>query len=133
MRSRPASAVVCGGAGSGLAIATSSEARMVASGVRSSWEALATKRRWAANAPSSRSSSPSIVSARSFTSSAGPGTASRACRLSAEIRRVAVVIRRSGLSTRCAVNQPSTTETTAMMASAATEPMSSACHRAWFA
>ena len=95
----------------------------MASGVRSSCEALATNRRCAANAPSSRSSSPSMVSARSFSSSPGPGMASRSCRLSAEIRRVAAVIRRSGRSTRCAVSQPSTTETTVMMASAITEPI----------
>ena len=50
--------------GSGFATATSSDARIVASGVRSSWEALATNRRWAANDASSRSSSSSMVSAR---------------------------------------------------------------------
>ena len=48
-----------------------------------------------------------MVSARSFSSSPGPGTASRSCRLSAEIRRVAAVICRSGRSTRPATIQPS--------------------------
>ena len=64
-----------------------------------------------------------MVSARSFTSSAGPGTASRSCRLSAEIRRVAAVIVRSGRSTRPATRRPSTSDSTAMTASATAEPI----------
>jgi ABC-2 type transport system permease protein len=47
------------------------------SGVRSSCEALATNLRCAAKAPSSRSSRASIVSARSLSSSRGPGMARR--------------------------------------------------------
>ena len=126
-RSRSARAIVAAGTGSGLATATSTLARIVASGVRSSCEALATNRRCAAKAPSSRSSSPSMVSARSFSSSPGPATASRSCRLSAEIRRVATVIRRSGRSTRPATIQPTTSDTTVMMPSAIADPTSRSC------
>ena len=60
------------GGGRGLARATSSDVRSMASGVRSSWEALATKRRCASKAVSKRARSPSKVSPRSFSSSAGP-------------------------------------------------------------
>ena len=64
-----------GGAGSARAIW--SRVRLRASGVRSSWEALATNWRWASNAASSRASSPSMVSPRSLSSSSGPARASR--------------------------------------------------------
>ena len=97
------------------------------SGVRSSCEALATNRRCAANAPSSRASSPSIVSASSVSSSRGPVMVSRSCRLSAEIRRVAAVIARSGRSARPAMTQPSSTATTVMMPSAITPATSRLC------
>ena len=121
-RIRAASVAVVAGTGPGLARATSREARIVVSGVRSSWEALATKRRWASKEPSRRPRRSSMVSARSFTSSPGPLMARRSCRLSAVIRRVAAVITRSGRSTRPATNQPSPTETTAMTPRAMAEP-----------
>ena len=57
---------------SGSASATSTSARMMVSGVRSSWLALATKRRWPSKAAARRSSIPSSVSARSRSSSRGP-------------------------------------------------------------
>ena len=111
-----------GGTGPGLATATSTDARIVASGVRSSWEALATNRRCAANAPpgvpAARRSCRRGPSARRR----GPSTASRSCRLSAEIRRVLAVITRSGRSTRPATTQPAATDTTAITPSAIAEP-----------
>ena len=119
------SATDTAGTGDGLASATSSDARIVASGVRSSCAAFAANRRCAANDPSSRSSSPSIVSDRSLSSSRGPPTASRACRLSAEIRRVAAVIDRSGRSTRPATPQPRPSETAVMTTSAIADPVTS--------
>ncbi len=122
-RRRSANSSACGAA-FGLAAATSSDARIVASGVRSSCEALATNRRWAVNDASSRSSSPSMVSARYFTSSSGPVTASRSPRSSAEMRRVRSVIRRSGRSTRLASIRPASRETTAMAIKASSEPIS---------
>ena len=71
---RPASSAwVCAGTPSGLAIATSSRVRIIANGVRSSCEALATNPRCASNAASKRASSSSIVSASSRSSSRGPG------------------------------------------------------------
>ena len=84
-RSRSASVTTCAGTGPGLAIATSSDARIPASGVRSSCEALATKRRSEANERSSRSRSSSKVSASSVSSSSGPERFSRSCRVLAEI------------------------------------------------
>ena len=48
--------------------------------------------------------------------------ASRSCRLSAEIRRAAVVIWRSGRSTRPATTQPAATDTTAITPSAIADP-----------
>ena len=68
-----------------------------------------------------------MVSPRSFSSSPGPGTASRWCRLSSEIARAAAVISRSGRSTRPATSQPSATEAMAMMPSAIADTASS-----WF-
>ena len=59
-------------AASGSASATSTSVRSTVIGVRSSCEALATNRRWDSNARSSRPSSPSNVSASSFSSSSGP-------------------------------------------------------------
>ena len=54
----------------------------------------------------------------SLSSSSGPVMARRALRLLAEMYRAAAVIVRSGRSTRPATSQPSTAETTVMMASA---------------
>ena len=68
------------GGASGRPSATSSSVRLMASGVRSSCEALATNRRWPSNARSSRSSIASNVSASSLTSSCGPVSAIRSCR-----------------------------------------------------
>ena len=101
--------------------ATSSSVRERASGVRSSCEALATNWRWASNDMSRRANRPSIVSASSRRSSSGPSSASRSCRFVAEILRAAAVIRRSGRSARPAANQPSATDTTAMIPSAMPE------------
>jgi len=70
-----------------------------------------------------------MVSARSFISSSGPGMARRSSRLSAEIRRVAAVIRRSGRSTRPATSQPTRSDITVMMPSAITDPMTRLCDR----
>jgi hypothetical protein len=53
-----------------------------------------------------------------LSSSPGPRTASRWCRLSSEIARVAAVICRSGRSTLPAISQPSATDATAMTVSA---------------
>ncbi len=92
----------------GLAIATSRVVRIIASGVRSSWEAFATNRRCASNAASKRPSSRSIVSASSRSSSRGPGIARRSCRFVSEIRSAVAVIVRSGASTRPATTHPST-------------------------
>ena len=87
--------------------------RAAVSGVRSSCDALATNRRWASNAASRRSSSPSIVSASSRSSSRGPHRAPAAgCRLASEIWWVVAVIVRSGRSTRPATSQPSRAEIT---------------------
>ena len=66
---------------SGSSSATSTSVRMIASGVRSSCDAFATKCRWLANAASSRASMPSKVSASSLSSSSGPCNAMRSpCR-----------------------------------------------------
>ena len=53
--------------------ATSRRVCVIASGVRSSWEALAANRCCSPTCASSRARSPSTVSARSFSSSSGPG------------------------------------------------------------
>ncbi len=65
---------------------------MMDSGVRSSWEASATNRRWPANAVSSRASMASKVSPSSLSSSSGPSRARRSCRLRSDIRRAAAVL-----------------------------------------
>ena len=77
------------------------------SGVRSSWEALATKCRWASKAASRRAKRSSRVSPSCLNSSSAPSRASRSCRLVAEIRRAVAVMVRTGRSTRPATNQPS--------------------------
>ncbi len=112
------------------ASATSSSVRMMASGVRSSCDALATKWRWLANAVSSRSSIPSNVSASSLSSSAGPVKPIRSPRFSPETRRAVAMILRSGRSARPASHQPATTETPVIATSATTYSISSRC-RAW--
>ena len=68
-----------------------------------------------------------MVSPSSFSSSSGPCTASRSCRLSSEIRWAAAVIWRTGLSARPATSQPSPTEITVMIASAISDEISSTC------
>ena len=49
--------------------------------------------------------------------------ASRSCKLSAEIRRAAVVIWRSGRSTRPATTQPAAIDSTTITPSAIAEPI----------
>src|ERR1039457_6749201 len=134
LRTFPASTDASLDTGGDLPSATSSEVRIMASGVRSSWEALATKLRWASNAPSSRPRSPSTVSPSSLSSSLGPCRASRWCRLSSEIWRVVAVMTRRGRSTRPAISQPSQTETATMMIRAMPERIKSSCSSAapWF-
>ena len=65
-----------------------------------------------------------MVSARSFSSSRGPESASRSFRLRSEICRAVAVIVRSGRRTRPATSQPSTIETTVMITSAIPDWMS---------
>ena len=116
------------------ASATSISVRMIASGVRSSWDALATKCRWLANAESSRASMPSNVSASSLSSSAGPTSPMRSPRFSPETRRAVAVIFRSGLSARPASSQPAPTDTIVITPSAATYSITSRCsssERSW--
>ncbi len=108
----------------------SSRARTAVSGVRSSWDALATKRRWASNAPSSRPSRPSIVSASSRSSSGGPPIDSRRLRFASEISWVVVVIVRSGCRTRPATTHPSAVEMSAISARAMADSMMSWCRSA---
>ena len=96
-------------------------------GVRSSWDALATKRRWLANAASRRSSISSKVSASSFSSPGGPRNATRSSRFVCEARRAASVTAWRGRRARPATSQPSTAETTAMPASAASDVTSRLC------
>ena len=91
---------------SGLSSTTSTVARMTASGVRSSWEALAMNRCWPSKAAWSRSSISSKVSASSWSSSRGPRSATRADRLRSDAARAAAVIRCTGRSARPAAIQP---------------------------
>ena len=81
---------------------------MIASGVRSSCEASATKRRWDANASSRRPSIESNVSASRFSSSSGPRSAMRRDSSDAWISRATAVILEIGASTRPAITQPTT-------------------------
>ncbi len=113
--------------------ATSREARMVASGVRSSCEALATNRRWALNAVSSRSSRPSMVSPNSLSSSCGPQTASRSLRLNSEMRWAVSVISRTGRMARPATSQPKAKDSSVMTASAIREATINSCEIAEWA
>src|SRR5258708_1885082 len=105
--------------------AISSPGRVAVRGGRRSWGALATKRRWASNAPWRRPRGPAIVSPSFLSSSSGPATARRLCRFLSEISCVAAVIARSGRSTRPATSRPSTTDSTAMTARAIADPASS--------
>jgi hypothetical protein len=103
----------------GLARATSTSVRTIARGVRSSWEALATKRRWLEKAASSRPSIASKVSASSFSSPCGPSSAIRSrCRFCPESRLAAAVTAWSGRRIRPATTQPSHSDTTAISPSA---------------
>jgi hypothetical protein len=104
-----------------LASVTSIAVRITVSGVRSSCEALATNRRWLANAASSRPSMASNVSASSFSSSSGPASAIRSPRFSSEARRAAAVMACTGRSTRPATIQPSQVEANTSAASVASE------------
>ena len=90
-----------------MAVVTSIRVRISVSGVRSSWDALATNRRWLANAASSRASIASKVSASSFSSSGGPARASRWPRFSWQAACAAVVTAVSGRRTRRLTAQPS--------------------------
>jgi hypothetical protein len=102
----------------GSARVTSTSVRMMASGVRSSCEALATKSRCASKAASSRASMPSKVSASARSSSLGPCMAMRSCRVLADARWAATAISCRGRSMRPAISQPRATDSTAAMASA---------------
>jgi hypothetical protein len=116
LASRTRSAIARSSAGlvSRSASATSTSVRVMARGVRSSWEALATKRRWVSKAVSSRASIWSKVSASSFSSSSGPCRLIRSCRVLPSSRLAVAVIACSGRSTRPATSQPSPTEASAI-------------------
>src|SRR6266699_2245812 len=111
----------------GLRSVTCRRVRSRVSGVRSSWEALATKWRWAVNDASRRASRSSRVSASSLNSSSGPASARRSYRLVAEIRRAVAVMARTGRSTRPAITQPSANASTAMTPSAMPDWARSTC------
>jgi hypothetical protein len=68
-------------------------------------------RRWLSTDRSSRSSIASKVSARSFSSSPGPASAIRSCRLDSDSRRAVAVMRCSGRSSRPDSHQPASTDT----------------------
>ncbi len=93
---------------SGSLRATSRNVWAIASGVRSSWEALAANRRCSATCASSRASMASKESASSRNSSRRPGRRIRCASDPPEARRVASVICASGASMRPARNQPPT-------------------------
>ena len=94
---------------------------MIASGVRSSCEASATKRRCDANATSSRASIESKVSASRFSSSSGPPSAIRRDSSAAWISRATCVMRAIGASTRPETTQPTARLATNRPPSAASE------------
>ena len=81
---------------SGSARVTSSSVRRPASGVRSSWEALATKCRWASKEAWSRANRSSRMAPSSVSSSAGAPRSRRRCRLPAEMAVAVAVMARSG-------------------------------------
>ena len=103
------------------AIATSSIVRLVASGVRSSCEALATNWRWPSKAASRRSSMASKVSASSLSSSSGPCSEIRSSRRRSATRRAISVIPRTGRMALPAMPQPSATAALATTARAITD------------
>ena len=90
----------------GSSSVTSSSVRTMARGVRSSCDALATKRRWLSKAFSSRPSIESKVSASSRSSSRGPSSAMRASSVRSEIDRAVAVMREIGRRARPATTQP---------------------------
>jgi len=100
---------------------------LIASGVRSSCEALPTNRRCPWNAWSSRSSIASNVSASSFTSSGGPSRAIRSCRLRSATRRAVAVIVWIGRSARPAIAQPRPPPATPITPSASSDSTSRVC------
>ncbi len=95
---------------------TSTSVRITASGVRSSWLAFATKRRWLSKAASSRASIASNVSASSFSSSGGPSSAIRSSSVSSDSRRAVAVTRLTGCSARPASTYAAAMPTTAVTA-----------------
>ena len=98
---RQASALVWGSSS-----ATCSRLRSAVRGVRSSWEALATKCRCASKAAARRANRSSRVSPRRLNSSSARSRASRSCRLVAEILRAVAVMVRMGRSILPATSQP---------------------------
>ena len=93
---------------SGSLRATSSSVCVIASGVRSSWEALAANRCCSATWASSRSSMVSNASASSRNSSFRPGSRIRCESVPSAARRVASVTRVRGASMRPARSHPPT-------------------------
>ena len=102
---------------SGSDSVTSTSVRTIASGVRSSCDALATNRRWLSKAPSRRLSIVSKVSASSRSSSRGPSSAMRSCSVRSDIPRAVAVMREIGRSARPASSQPAATEVSVTTAS----------------
>ena len=86
--------------------ATCTRVRSRVSGVRSSWEALATKCRCASNAASRRAKRSSRVSPSCLNSSSAFSSANRSWRFDAEILRAVEVISRTGFITRPATSHP---------------------------
>ena len=109
-RARPAGAVRC-----------------PASGVRSSWEALATKWRCDSNDASSRPKRSSSVRPSSVSSSSGPSRSSRRWRFVAEISWAAVVIARSGRRNLPASHQATASATAAAISAISAGPTSKWC------
>ena len=96
---------------------------MIASGVRSSCEASATKRRCDAKATSSRASIESNVSASRFSSSSGPSSSIRRDSSAAWISRATCVMCAIGASTLPAITQPTARLATKSAASAPSEKL----------
>ncbi len=116
-------ATFCGGGSPASPI--SAAARWTASGVRSSWAALAANRRCAPTRLSIRSSMPSKVSASRLSSPGGASRPIRSCRFSPERRRAVSVMTPTGRSTRPAIHQASQIDGTANTARAMSETISS--------
>ena len=117
-RTTSAVASSCSRPASGSSSVTSISVRMIASGVRSSCDALATNSRCASNAVCRRSSIASNWSARSLSSSGGPARSMRSSSRSSVMRRAVSAISCTGRSIRPATNQPSPTDATAITPSA---------------